>query len=117
MVDLCSVLGIRVTANQEVSFLVSALGEVIENNVDKFLAATEDEYFDEKVLIKKLLTARLIERRNSSYFLKNGDPMCNAGESPFLENACFFLKSAENQDVRLTLEAKLMGEKPKKKED
>ena len=75
------------------------------------------KYFDEKVLIKKLLTNRLIERRNSSYFLKNGDPMCNAGESPFLENACFFLKSSENQDVRMNLEAKLIGEKPKKKQE
>jgi hypothetical protein len=117
MIDLCSVLGIRVTSNQEISFLVAALGEVIENNVDKFLSATEDEYFDEKVLIKKLLTNRLIERRNSSYFLKNGDPMCNAGESPFLENACFFLKSSENQDIRMNLEAKLIGEKPKKKQE
>jgi hypothetical protein len=117
MVDLCSVLGIRVTANQEVSFLIGALGEVIDNKVDKFLDAVSDEYFDEKILIGKLLKARLIERRNSSYFLKNGDPMCMAGEIPFLENACFFLKSGENQDIRLTLESKLKGDVlPSKKE-
>ena len=118
MVDLCSVLGIRVTANQEVSFLVGALGEYIENNVTKFLEATEDKYFDEKVLIGKLIKARLIERRGSTYFLKNGEPMCEPGEVSYLENACFFLFNGDNQDIRLQLTAKLKGDiKPPKKEE
>lgn len=118
MVDLCAVLNIRVTANQEVSFLVGALGEYIENNVNKFLEATEDKYFEEKVLISKLLKARLIERRGSTYFLKNGEPMCEPGEVSYLENACFFLFNGDNQDIRLQLTAKLKGDiKTPKKED
>lgn len=107
MVDLCTVLGLKVTKTSEKSFLIKALGQQIEDNVQKFLDSVIDEYYDEKILIGKLIKSRLINRRGSSYFLTNGDPMCERGEVPNLENACIFLKADENQEIRLALEAKL----------
>src|SRR3990167_3492604 len=107
MVDLCTVLGKRVTPNQDIAFLKVVLGDLIEDSVDKFLDAIEDEYFDEKVLIGKLLRNRLIDRKGNSYFLKSGEGMADKGLVPYLENAYHFLKNAENQEIRLTLTAKI----------
>lgn len=107
MIDLCTVLGLKVSNASEKSFLIAALGQQIEDNVQKFLDAVIDDYYDEKILIGKLIKARLITRRGSSYFLTNGDPMCERGDIPNLENACIYLKADENQEVRLALEAKL----------
>lgn len=107
MIDLCSVLGLKVSDASEKSFLIAALGQQIEDNVQKFLDAVIDEYYDEKILIGKFIKNRLINRKGSSYFLLNGDPMCERGEIPTLENACIFLQANENQEIRLTLEAKM----------
>jgi hypothetical protein len=107
MIDILTALGKRVSANQDLNFLQAALGEIIEEDVDKFLNVYEDEYFDEKVLIGRLLRARMIERKNSKYYLKDGSPLCERNEEAFIDNACSYLRSNENVELRGKLEADL----------
>ncbi len=107
MIDILTVLGKRVAANQDLNFLQAAIGEIIEEDVDKFLNVYEDEYFDEKVLIGRLLRAKMIERKNSRYYLKDGSPMCERNEEAFIENACSFLRSNENTELRAKMESDL----------
>ena len=108
MIDFLSVVGKRPSENSKIGFLVAEVDRFIENDMTEFLTILEDKYYETKVLITKSLQVKSIKKDGHRYFLADGSPLCNRGENNNLASALEFLSDDNNQDIVMTLEAKLL---------
>ena len=99
--------GVRVHKNTKKEFLQTKINELIQSNSKMFLKIATDPLLQTKVLIRKCIESGLIAHRGNQYYIKEGNiPMCEDGE-PTLNVAAQWINLPKNQEIKLSLEAKL----------
>lgn len=92
----------------KIAFLQNRLSDFVDTDTKKFLDIVQDKYFDTRVTIQKALDRGIIIKKGSYYYDKESNsPLCEAGEDPTIANACKYLNTAKNDNVKFSLEAKL----------
>lgn len=92
----------------KVSYLQGTLMEFVDTDTKKFLDTVTDRYFDTKVTIQKALDRGIIIKKGTYYYDKEtNSPLCENGEDPTIGNACKYLNSAKNDNVKFSIEAKI----------
>ena len=99
--------GVTVHKNTKKEFLQTKANELIQGNSKMFLKIATDPMLQTKVLIRRCIEEGLIAHRGNQYYIKEGNiPMCEDGE-PTLNVAAQWINLPKNQEVQLSLEAKL----------
>ena len=99
--------GVRVHKNTKKEFLQTKINELIQGNSKMFLKVATDPMLSTKVLIRRCVEEGLIAHRGNQYYIKDGNiPMCEDGE-PTLNVAAQWINLPKNQEIKLSLEAKL----------
>ena len=99
--------GVTVHKNTKKEFLQTKANELIQGNSKMFLKIATDPMLQTKVLIRRCIEEGLIAHRGTQYYIKEGNiPMCEDGE-PTLNVAAQWINLPKNQEVKLSLEAKL----------
>ena len=99
--------GITVHKNTKKEFLQTKINELIQSNRKMFLKIATDPLLQTKVLIRKWIENGLIAHRGNQYYIREGNiPMCEDGE-PTLNVAAQWINLPKNQEIKLSLEAKL----------
>ena len=99
--------GVRVHNNTKKEFLQTKVNELIQGNSKMFLKVATDPMLSTKVLIRRCVEEGLIAHRGNQYYIKDGNiPMCEDGE-PTLNVAAQWINLPKNQEIKLSLEAKL----------
>lgn len=99
--------GVTVHKNTKKEFLQTKANELIQGNSKMFLKIATDPMLQTKVLIRKCIEEGLIAHRGNQYYIKEGNiPMCEDGE-PTLNVAAQWINLPKNQEIKLSLEAKL----------
>ena len=99
--------GITVHKNTKKEFLQTKINELIQSNSKMFLKIATDPLLQTKVLIRKCSESGLIAHRGNQYYIREGNvPMCEDGE-PTLNVAAQWINLPKNQEIKLSLEAKL----------
>lgn len=99
--------GVRVHKNTKKEFLQTKVNELIQGNSKMFLKVATDSMLSTKVLIRRCVEEGLIAHRGNQYYIKDGNiPMCEDGE-PTLNVAAQWINLPKNQEIKLSLEAKL----------
>lgn len=99
--------GVRVHKNTKKEFLQTKVNELIQGNSKMFLKVATDPMLPTKVLIRRCVEEGLIAHRGNQYYIKDGNiPMCEDGE-PTLNVAAQWINLPKNQEIKLSLEAKL----------
>ena len=99
--------GVTVHKNTKKEFLQTKANELIQGNSKMFLKIATDPMLQTKVLIRRCIEEGLIAQRGNQYYIKEGNiPMCEDGE-PTLNVAAQWINLPKNQEVKLSLEAKL----------
>ena len=99
--------GITVHKNTKKEFLQTKINELIQSNSKMFLKIATDPLLQTKVLIRKCIESGLIAHRGNQYYIREGNvPMCEDGE-PTLNVAAQWINLPKNQEIKLSLEAKL----------
>jgi hypothetical protein len=84
-------------------------------NARLFMSIINDDFLDNKVLIRKALSKGLIADRGGFLYIKDGNvPMCGDGEDPTIQNAAKWLAKPQNQERLFSLQAKIKGETKQK---
>ena len=98
---------ITVHKNTKKEFLQTKINELIQSNSKMFLKIATDPLLQTKVLIRKCIESGLIAHRGNQYYIREGNvPMCEDGE-PTLNVAEQWINLTKNQEIKLSLEAKL----------
>ena len=99
--------GITVHKNTKKEFLQTKINELIQSNSKMFLKIATDPLLQTKVLIRKCIESGLIAHRGNQHYIREGNvPMCEDGE-PTLNVAAQWINLPKNQEIKLSLEAKL----------
>ena len=99
--------GITVHKNTKKEFLQTKINELIQSNSKMFLKIATDPLLQTKVLIRKCIEGGLIAHRGNQYYIREGNiPMCEDGE-PTLNVAAQWINLPKNQEIKISLEAKL----------
>lgn len=100
--------GKPLAANTKKEFLQTKVNTLIQANSKLFLKVMRDELLPTKVLIKKCIENGLISNRGGMLYLReDNSPMCGNNENPTLNTAASWLNKPKNQELKLSLEAKL----------
>lgn len=77
-------------------------------NARLFLNILNDDYLDNKVLIRKGISRGVIANRGNFLYIIDGNiPMCGDGEEPTINVAAKWLGKPKNQEILFSLQAKL----------
>ena len=77
-------------------------------NAKMFLSIVEDDFLDNKVLIRKAIAKGLVADRGGFLYIKDGNqPMCGDGEEPTLNTAAKWLAKPRSQEMLFGLQAKV----------
>ena len=77
-------------------------------NAKMFLGIVEDDFLDNKVLIRKAIAKGLVADRGGFLYIKDGNqPMCGDGEEPTLNTAAKWLAKPKSQEMLFSIQAKL----------
>ena len=77
-------------------------------NAKMFLSIVEDDFLDNKVLIRKAIAKGLVADRGGFLYIKDGNqPMCGDGEEPTLNTAAKWLAKPRFQEMLFALQAKV----------
>lgn len=99
--------GVTIHKNTKKEFLQTKINELIQGNSKMFLKIATDPLLQTKVLIRKCIESGLIAHRGNQYYIREGNiPMCEDGE-PTLNVAAQWINLPKNQEIKLSLEAKL----------
>ena len=99
--------GVTVHKNTKKEFLQTKANELIQGNSKMFLKIATDPMLQTKVLIRRCIEEGLIAHRGNQYYIKEGNiPMCEDGE-PTFNVAAQWINLPKNQEIKLSLEAKL----------
>ena len=99
--------GVNVSSTSKLDFLQTKINEIIQSNPKMFLAVATDSALPAKVLIKRSVEAGLIANRGNQFYIRDGNiPMCENGD-PTLNVAANWINLPKNQNILLSLQAKL----------
>ena len=88
-------------------FLRNEITKIIKEDIKSFLSITEDDMFEDKILIHRAVRAGAIKISKGNYILPGGDKMCEPGDKADIVNAIKFLKDPENQEVYATVRERI----------
>jgi len=112
MANFLKVYGKKVSPQSKIEFFVAEIKKIIEEDIDSFLRIIEDkENYELKLLIANAVEIGAIKLDRRQYTLPGGDALAEVGEVPTLENAVKFLKYKGNQDLLLTIKARVENAK------
>lgn len=112
MYNFLKVYGKKVSPQSKIDFFVAEIKKIIEEDIDSFLRIIEDkENYELKLLIANAVEIGAIKLDKRKYSLPGGDPLCEVGEIPTLENTIKFLKYKGNQELLMTLKARVENTK------
>ena len=93
---------------EKLEFLHSKINTLIQADSKLFLKVITDPLLSTKVLIKKGVENGIISKRANFYYIKaDNSPLCGNNEEPTLSVAAKFLNLPKNQELKLSIEAKL----------
>ena len=102
--------GRKISPNTSLGFLQTQVGELIENDAEKFIKFVNNPMLETQILISKAIDKGIISKQGNFYYLKNANgktPLCNEGEDPDLRTTCKYLNDPKNQEIKFSIEAKL----------
>jgi hypothetical protein len=111
MLNFLKVYGHRVSEESKPEFLVAAIDDIIEENIDGFLAIVADKEYETKLLIANAVELGAVVKKGRLYTLPGGDNLCGPGEQPTIDKAVSYLNSPRNSDILASLHAKVEGKK------
>lgn len=112
-VDLLRVIvetieGRPTSPNVKLEFLQTKVNQLIQADSKLFLRVIKDNLLSTKVLIKKAVEKGVISHRGTYFYdRRTNTPLCNDGEEPVLNMAAKFLNNPKNQELKLSIEAKI----------
>ena len=100
MIDFLKVYGKKVSEASKTEFLVTQIDEIIEKDIEGFLALYNDqENYEIRLLLENAVEAGVVNKNGRKYYLPGGDPLCGEGEAPTITATIEYLKSPANQDI------------------
>ncbi len=112
MVDFLKVYGKKVSEASKIDFLIGAIDEIVESDMDGFLAIIKDqENYEIKLLLEKAIEVGAVTRKGRKYHLPGGDDLCGPGDVPIIANVIAYLKSPANGDVYDMITARVANAK------
>lgn len=100
--------GKPISPDSKLEYLKAQAFKVMESDPKRFLSILKDPILESKVFIKNCVSKGLIRKRDDFYYLAGTNaPLCQANEDPTLNVAAKFINKPVNQELKLTLEAKL----------
>lgn len=100
--------GRPIASDAKIEFLQSKINTLIQADSKLFLKVITDPLLSTKVLIKKAVESGIISRRGDQYYMRSDNsPLCGNNEDPTLSVAAKYLNLPKNQDLKLSIEAKL----------
>lgn len=100
--------GRPLAANSKLEFLQGRINNLIQADSKLFLKVITDPLLSTKVLISKAVEAGIISKRGDQYYLRSDNsPLCDHNEDPTLNMAAKYLNLPKNQELKLSIEAKL----------
>lgn len=92
----------------KIEFLQGKANTLIQGNPGLFYSTVTDPTLPVKVLIRRAVEEGVISRRGDQYYLKSDNsPLCGNNEEPTLNTAAKYLSLPKNQELKLSIEAKL----------
>lgn len=92
----------------KIEFLQGKANTLIQSNPGLFYSTVTDPTLPVKVLIRRAVEEGIISRRGDQYYLKSDNsPLCGNNEEPTLNTAAKYLSLPKNQELKLSIEAKL----------
>ena len=92
----------------KIEFLQGKANTLIQSNPGLFYSTVTDPTLPVKVLIRRAVEEGIISRRGDQYYLKSDNsPLCGSYEEPTLNTAAKYLSLPKNQELKLSIEAKL----------
>lgn len=92
----------------KIEFLQGKANTLIQSNPGLFYSTVTDPTLPVKVLIRRAVEEGVISRRGDQYYLKSDNsPLCGNNEEPTLNTAARYLSLPKNQELKLSIEAKL----------
>lgn len=92
----------------KIEFLQGKSNTLIQSNPGLFYSTVTDPTLPVKVLIRRAVEEGVISRRGDQYYLKSDNsPLCGNNEEPTLNTAAKYLSLPKNQELKLSIEAKL----------
>lgn len=112
MLDFLTVYGKGVDDQSSEAFLIGAVADIMESDLKGFLAIARDKAnYTLRLTIQKATKLGIVILTGREYSLPGGDKLSAKGTVATLENVLLFLQSPENQDILLTLEARVKNAK------
>ena len=100
--------GRPIAANSKIELLQGKINNLIQADSKLFLRIITDPLLSTKVLINKAIEAGVISKRGDQYYLiSSNSPLCGNNEDPTLNVAARYLNLPKNQELKLSIEAKI----------
>lgn len=100
--------GRPVASNSKLEFLQGKINNLIQADSKLFLKIITDPLLSTKVLISKAIEAGVISKRGDQLYLRSDNsPLCDHNEDPTLNVAARYLNLPKNQELKLSIEAKI----------
>ena len=100
--------GRPIAANSKIELLQGKINNLIQADSKLFLKIITDPLLSTKVLINKAIEAGIISKRGDQYYLiSSNSPLCGNNEDPTLNVAARYLNLPKNQELKLSIEAKI----------
>lgn len=102
--------GRPIADNSKLEYLQARVGDIIEANTKLFLQVVKDPYIDNKILIRKAISAGVIAKRGNYLYLRDSNlPLCDNNQEPTLNVAAKWLSLPVNQELKFSIEAKIQS--------
>lgn len=100
--------GRPIAPNSKLEFLQGRINNLIQADSKLFLKVVTDPLLGTKVLINKAIEAGVISKRGDQFYLRSDNtPLCDHNEDPTLNVAARYLNLPKNQELKLSIEAKV----------
>lgn len=100
--------GRPVASNSKLEFLQGKINNLIQADSKLFLKIITDPLLSTKVLISKAIEAGVISKKGDQLYLRSDNsPLCDYNEDPTLNVAARYLNLPKNQELKLSIEAKV----------
>ena len=112
MLDFLTVYGKGVDDQSTKGFLTGAIDDIMKEDLEGFLEIARDkENYTLRLMIQQAVKLNVIVLTGREYSLPGGDKLADKGTIATLENAMEYLQAPENQDILMTLEARVKNAK------
>ena len=112
MLDFLTVYGKGVDDQSTKGFLTGAIDDIMKDDLEGFLEIARDkDNYTMRLMIQQAVKLNVIILTGREYSLPGGDKLADKGMVATLENAMAYLQAAENQDILMTLEARVKNAK------